>query len=104
MYQGIINAAKKLLKPNPNITPNSYDKQISKHHDFDLSKASVKSIRHFFAEIHSLTPTVQYLIDQKGIQKYQLKDVYTLPFIITKEIKLFMLHFNIIHNILSLKS
>ncbi|RUA07249.1 MAG: hypothetical protein DSY43_00300 [Gammaproteobacteria bacterium] len=70
----------------------------------DLTKASVKRIRQVFVNTDFLIPTAQSLILEKGVELSQLKNVYVLPFIVTKEIKLSMFQYKIIHNILPLKS
>lgn len=63
-----------------------------------------KDIRQIFTSRDFQGPTNQSMILQVGINPSELSVVYSLPFIVTKEIKLSMFQFKIIHNILPLKS
>jgi len=94
-YGGIVNAVRNRIKQNnstiiPEKPPNN------------LTKMTVKIIRQFFSKIEFEHPTNEPLILNEGFTQKDLNAIYSLPFSVTKEIKLSVFQFKIIHNILPL--
>ena len=101
-YNGLCNAIPqnwiRLLKQSNLNDPHNYNSEYAEK--IPLKQLSCKSASRFLIEKKFVAPTAEQRMIQANLNKQTIETIYSIPFRVTKDIRLAIFQFKIVHHIL----